>query len=191
MLVGGADVSGSEADGQQNHVALVVGKEDTINKIYKNVGISPIHMSEMSERQRRQVLDNLDFSSSEITVWCFHVNRQRIENTMQELITSGKKRKPRINIHKSFESYWFQLFRSELVAFATEFRADISDIVIEVDADMRPTIQNWNIDGRYKGRAYELADAVAWFNQRGVKMQDCRVVDLRDRIISSMRRYLK
>ena len=61
MLVGGADVSGSEADGQQNHVALVVGKEDTINKIYKNVGISPLHISEMSERQRRQVLDNLAF----------------------------------------------------------------------------------------------------------------------------------
>lgn len=52
MLVGGTDVSGSEADGQQNHVALVVGKEDEINRIYNNIGVSPIHMSKMSKRQR-------------------------------------------------------------------------------------------------------------------------------------------
>ena len=39
--------------------------------------------------------------------------------------------------------------------------------------------------------AYELADAVAWFNQRGVRIQDCKAVDLRDRIIASMKRDLK
>ena len=191
MLVGGADVSGSKDDGQQNHVALVVGKEDTINRIYKNVGISPIHMSELSESQRRQVQDNLDLSSNEIVVWCFHVSRQHTEKVMQDLIISKKKRKPKINIHRSFESYWFQLFRGELATFAAKFRADISDVTIEADADMRQTIQNWNIGDRYKGRAYELADAVAWFNQRGVKIQYCKVVDLRDRILADMKRYLK
>lgn len=43
MLIGGADVSGSKIDGQQNHAALVVGKEDTINRIYNNIGMSYPH----------------------------------------------------------------------------------------------------------------------------------------------------
>ena len=48
-----------------------------------------------------------------------------------------------------------------------------------------------NIDDRYRGMAYELADAVAWFNQRGVKIQACKAVYLRDRIMASMKRDLK
>ena len=190
MLIGGVDVSGSKADGQQNHVALVVGKEDTINRIYNNVGISAIHMSKMSKPQRDQVLKNLDFSSNEIAVWCFHVNRRQIEDCIQKRITSEKKRKSKVNIHKSFESYWFQLFKDELADFAVRFRAEISDIVVEADADMRPTIKNWNIDSKHKGRAYELSDAVAWFNQKGINIQNCKVVDLRSAIMDSMEHHL-
>lgn len=105
MLIGGADVSGGEADGQHNHAALVIGKEDAINRIYNRIGISPIHMSEISKSQRRQVRDSLDFSSNELIVWCFHVSRQIIESDMKERIAPRKKRNPSINVHKSFESY--------------------------------------------------------------------------------------
>lgn len=52
MLIGGIDVSGSKADGQQNYVALVAGKEDAINRIYNNVGVNTIHMNKMSKFQR-------------------------------------------------------------------------------------------------------------------------------------------
>ena len=160
MLIGGADVSGSKTDGQQNHAALVVGKEDAINRIYNSIGISPIHMSELSEHRRCQVYDRLDFSSNDVIVWYFHVSRHHAVNSMKERVASGKNRKPKINIHRSFDSYWFQLFKDALTDFVVSFRADLSDITIEADADMCPTIKNWNINGRYKGKAYELADAV-------------------------------
>lgn len=75
--------------------------------------------------------------------------------------------------------------------FAAKFRADLSDIAIEADADMRPTtIKNWNLIDKYKGRAYELSDVVAWFNQKGIKIQNCEVVDLRDDIMKSMEHHL-
>ena len=190
MLIGGADVSGSAADGQHNHVALVVGKEDAINRIYNNIGVKRIHMSRMSESQRAKVRANLDLSSAEISVWCFHVGRQRIENAIQERMKLGNKRKSRANIRKSFASYWFLLFEKDLANFAARFRAEISDISIEVDSDMRPTVRAWNINGKPKGRAHELSDAVAWFNQKGIKIQDCKVMDLRRDIQKSMERYL-
>ena len=55
---------------------------------------------------------------------------------------------------------------------------------------MCPTIKNWNINGRYKGKAYELADAVAWFNQKGDRVRSCQVMDLRGAITSSMEKHL-
>ena len=146
MLIGGADVSGCKADGQHNHVPLVIGKEDAINKIYNKIGISPIHMSEISKSQRRQVRDNLDFSSNEVIVWCFHVSRQRIENDMKECIAPRKKRSPSINVHKSFESYWFQTFREDLESFTRAFWVEqLTAIIIEADADMRSTLHQHSI----------------------------------------------
>ena len=65
-----------------------------------------------------------------------------------------------------------------------------SNIANGVDADMRNTIKNWNINDRCKGRAYELADAVAWFNQKGIRIQNCKVIDLRGAIMKNMERYL-
>ena len=71
MLVGGVDVSGDRHQGQHNHVALVVGAEDAITRVYNKIGISPIHMSELSEHQRLRVRNNLDLSSNEISVGAF------------------------------------------------------------------------------------------------------------------------
>ena len=45
MLTGGTDASGGRHGNQHNHVALIIGKEDEISRIYSSIGISPIHMS--------------------------------------------------------------------------------------------------------------------------------------------------
>ena len=190
MLIGGIDVSGDRHQGQHNHVALVVGKEDAINNAYNKIGISPIHMSELSEWQRRQVHNSLDFSSNEISVWCFHISHQQIEDDMLEYIRSKKSRRPKINVHKSFETYWLRLFRGDLESFAAILRTDLSGIVIQADADMQPTLKGWGMASQYKGKAYEMSDAVAWFNQKRVRVQDCKTIDLRDKIRTGMRRGL-
>ena len=70
---------------------------------------------------------------------------------MRERMKSGKRQKPRINIRKSFESYWFRLFEGELKDFAVIFRAELSDIVMETDADMCSTVKGWNFRNKHKG----------------------------------------
>ena len=190
MLIGGADVSGSKVDGPVNHVALIVGKEDAINRIYKNIGVPSIHMSDMSDPQRDLVRRNLDLSSAEVRAWCFHVGRRNIEKAIRERIASGRGRRSGINIHKSFDTYWLRLFQNELTGFAAPFKAELSDIAIETDADMRQTVKNWKLNGKRKGRAHQLSDAVAWFNQKGVKIRNCREMDLRGSIMKSMERHL-
>ena len=190
MLLGGVDVSGDKHQGQHNHVALIVGKEDVVNRTYNKIGISPIHMSELSERQRLQVRNNLDLSSSEISAWCFHISRRLIESDISEYIRSRGSRMPKINVHKSFETYWFRMFQNDLKSFATKLRTNLSEIVIQSDADMTPTLKSWGIANRYRGKAYEISDAVVWFNQKGIKIRDCKTVDLRDRIWGDMKQGL-
>ncbi len=58
------------------------------------------------------------------------------------------------------------------------------------NTDMRPTMKRWNINTRRVGRAHELSDAIAWCNRRGVKIPNCRIMDLRDDLEVAMRRDL-
>ncbi len=190
MLIGGIDVSGDKHDGQHNHVALVVGKEYAVNRIYNKIGLRAIHMSEISKQQRQHVYNNLDFSSNEIAAWCFHIGRQKIEDDVSEYVQSRRKRKPKINIHKNFDAYWFQLFRDDLESFAVGLKTDLSGIVVQADADMCTTVKNWKITDGYKGKAYELSDAVAWFNQKGTTIKNCKIMDLRSKIKENMKRSL-
>ena len=189
MLLGGADISGTERNGLDNHAALIIGKEEAINRIHNAIGIEHIHMSRLGAKKRTQVLENLDLSADEIGAWCFHIDRQRIEGSVCGLI-SGQRRKPPTNIHRSFDAYWLQLFVRELADFAARLGADLSDIIVEADADMRPTMKRWNINTRRVGRAHELSDAIAWCNRRGVKIPNCRIMDLRDDLETAMRRDL-
>ena len=190
MLIGGIDVSGNRHEGQNNHAALVIGKKDAINRIYNRIGMREIHMNRISKLQRRHVYDNLDFSSNEIAVWCFHIGRQRIETDMKKYLRSRKNRRPNTNIRKNFDTYWLRLFKDEIESFARSLRMDPSEIAIQADADLCPTLQNWKIMDEYKGNAYELSDAVAWFNQKGIPIKNCKIMDLRSEIKASMQRGL-
>ena len=53
-----------------------------------------------------------------------------------------------------------------------------------------PIILQWKMQQVSRGKAYELADAVAWFNQKHVKINSCIEMDLRDSIKESMERDL-
>ena len=183
-------MSGDRHGSQHNHAALIIGKEDEISRIYNNIGISPIHMSEITEQKRQHVYGNLDFSSNEIRVWCFHISRRQIENDIQERLRTRNSRKSRISIHKNFDTHWFRLFRNDLETFAAKLRTELSEIVIEADSDMVPTLKNWNINSTYKGKAYELSDAVAWFNQKGARLEQCKIMDLRTNIEELMKHSL-
>ena len=49
----------------------------------------------------------------------------------------------------------------ELADFAAKLGADLPDIVVAADADMRPTMKRWNTCTRQAGRAHELSYAIA------------------------------
>ncbi len=155
-----------------------------------NLHLGTTDMSELSKKDQKQVIQNLDFSSSDIRVWCFHVNRQHIENYISDHKKLKKFRFEKKRIHKNFDLNWFRLFRNEFEVFVTSHGKVISDIIVQTDADMQHTITNWRMANEYKGRAHELADAVVWCNQKNIKTKNCKVMDLREDIKKSMKRDL-
>lgn len=55
---------------------------------------------------------------------------------------------------------------------------------------MEDTIEQWKMVRHDEGRAYELADAVAWFSQKQIHINSCNDLDLKSDIRSSMEQDL-
>lgn len=196
MLVGGADVSGDKhregekREGERNYISFIVGTEERVNKIYNDIGINGIHMSELTESQREHVRRNMNFNSNDIRVWCFHVQRQHIEEYILHHPRLKNYKKPKILIHKNFDHHLLNSIKNQLQDFVFSYKQEFSDVVIHTDDDMKDTIEHWKMKRKVKGISYELSDAVAWFNQKHVDIDSCNHMDLRSDIRSSMERDL-
>jgi hypothetical protein len=191
MLVGGADVSGDkQGEGQRNYVAFLIGTEERINRIYKDIGINGIHMAELSESERQHVHNNLNCKYDDIRVWCLHVQRQHIEQYILNHSRLKNYKKPKVNVHKNFDYHLLRSIKNELENFVFPYRQEFSNIVVQTDGDMGDTVVQWKMQQVSRGKAYELAYAVAWFNQKHVKINSSIEMDLRDSIKESMERDL-
>ena len=184
MFVGGADVSGDkhrlgeQREGERNYISFLVGTEDVINTIYNNIGIDGIHMSELSDKQVEQVRHNLDFHSNDVRVWCFHVQRQHVEDYFINHTKLRSRKIPIINIHKNFDLHLLRSFKNELEKFVFPYHQEFSDIIVQTDSDMGKTVDHWKMKRESKGKALELADAVVWFNQKNIKLDRVMEKDL-------------
>lgn len=196
MLVGGADVSGDKyrqgekREGERNYIAFLVGTEERIHRIYNDVGINGIHMSELKESQIEHIRRTLNFSSNDVLVWCFHVQRQHIEKYILNHPRLKNYKKPKVSIHKNFDHHLLNSIKTQLQDFVYSYKQEFSDLVIHTDDDMKDTVNYWKMKRSVKGIPFELSDAVAWFNQKHVNIESCIHVDLRNNIRSLMERDL-
>ena len=196
MLIGGADVSGDKyregerREGERNYISFIVGTEKRVNKIYNDIGIDGIHMTDLTEQQRELVRRNLNFKSNEVRVWCFHVQRQHVEKYILNHHRLRNYKKPKISIHKNFDHHLLNSIRNQLQNFVFSYKQEFSDVIVHTDDDMKDTIEHWKMKRQVRGVPHELSDAVAWFNQKHIHIDSCNHMDLRNDIRSLMERDL-
>lgn len=196
MIVGGADVSGDKyrpgekREGERNYISFLIGTEERINKIYNDIGINGIHMTDLTELEREHVRRTLNFQSNDVRVWCFHVQRQHLEKYILNHPRLKNYKKPKVSVHKNFDHHLLNSIKIQLQNFVYSYKQELSDIVVHTDDDMKDTVEYWKMQREVKGIPFELSDAVAWFNQKHVRIDSCNHMDLRNDIKSLMEQDL-
>ena len=81
-LVGAMDIS---YDPKSDHafMAIVIGKKDSINNLYKSFGLKKIHMSQMtSKKNQKNIISKIKFDGKNSTAFCIkiHRNTKKIKN---------------------------------------------------------------------------------------------------------------
>lgn len=190
MLVAGADVSGDEKKGQARYVAFIVGREEDINSQHNYLGIKEIHMIRLDHMERKQVIEGLDFRRYNLKAWCFYVDRQQTVDTISNHPKLHPKNRRREKIQKSFDSHFLYQFREDLENLTFKHSVSLNDLSVDCDNDMSLTVKNWRMKRSSMGKAFQLADAVAWCNEHEQKLQGVEEVSLRDAIYKAMSKDL-
>ena len=189
MIILGTDVSGHVgAPRHARYIGFVLGTEEGINHAYRLAGARRIHMASLSDNKRNKIINKMEFDGDMVCM-CAYVEKQRaIDSIFSD---------PKFNQHKSKQSIrrhfgyllWGRM-RSIIEPFAAAHKCEVRDIVVQCDSDMRDTVNAWGMNVRAKGKAYELADAVAWCNSHGKRPKTCREFDWRTSMFDEMKRDL-
>lgn len=181
MLVAGSDVSGNTiGGGQHRHIAFIIGEESSINSLYNKIGLDEIHMVRLDESRRTEVIQKLDFTRYDIRAWCFYVEKQNVIDYIYNHNKLARKTRSKEKIFKHFDYLLLKKFKVPLEEYTYKKRTSISDIVVQCDSDMTYTVDNWRMKKESKGRAFELADAVAWCNEKDRSIKGCVDLDLKE-----------
>ena len=187
-IIVGTDVSGNPCPGGQvMYVALVFGTPESINKVHRKIGIPGIHMSLLNKSKRQRVIQNMDLSSRDLAVACLHVKRQGI---IDEILSDARFRTRNISrakLQRHFDYLLFRKIRYMVESFAFPRRCDLDEIIMQCDSDMVKTGTNWNMHTVDRGKAYEIADAIAWCNMHDIQINQCREIDLAGQLRSEIR----
>ncbi len=93
-------------------------------------------------------------------------------------------------MYKHFDHLLFKEIRDIAESFMFSRGCELKDVTMQCDSDMVKTGTNWKMGVVEEGKAYEIADAIAWCNRRGTKIKQCKELDPVKKLRIDMRRDL-
>jgi hypothetical protein len=189
VIIAGSDVVGDQTgEGEHNYIAMIFADEDIINRIHKDVGIKEIHMVKLEEREKKQVIQNLNVTYENCMSFCLHVERQHTVDYIEKHPRINNKWKPKNKIQKHFDFLLYRQIKERLETFLFKHGCRLEDITMHCDGDMDHTAENWKMKREYKGKSHELTDAIAYLNHRKIPLENCIHLDLREDLRIQMER---
>ena len=93
-------------------------------------------------------------------------------------------------MYKHFDYLLIKEIRDIVEQFAFFRRCELKEIIMQCDSDMAKTGTNWKMCIAKEGKAYEIADAIAWCNRCSATIKQCKELDLAKKLRIDMQRDL-
>lgn len=191
MIIAGADVAGSKKFGEHRVIALVIGIEEDINSLYNKIGLPEIHMSELEETVRNQVIEKLDFKGKNILVFSLMVEKIKTVHKIHEYKKRQDPLFPVNVIFQHFDSSLLDEIKDRIEKITYRHGVGIRDLPVECENDMSNTVRTWRMQKKPMGKAYELSDAIAWCCNNDKRIKGIIRLDLVSKLRKKMEHDFK
>ncbi|CAI9832405.1 MAG: hypothetical protein MPJ05_07170 [Nitrosopumilus sp.] len=185
MFIGGLDVSGSPPVAGCRYLAGIIGDADEIEKVTWDLGRN-IHMSRIkNNREKRKVLDRLRLNNHKIIAFCVVMDK---DNIILKSRKRGRGRGSEYRVIRRFNRGLFYFLQPRLRGFLERHGKTISDIKFQCDSDCRNFARDNSLQFVDPGNAHVLADIVGWANNANRPIKGVLEIDLKNDIMSYMRK---
>lgn len=191
-LMIGVDVSGIINHGNYVFAGVVAGTTNMINSIMRSTGYDHIHMNRIRNTSiRNHIISTINFDHPECIACCLQIDRTVVFNTVTHKLNRQHKN---ISTHKIYRAYNYILMRyirKEIEDFVINHKHSMHDIAFQCDGDFRRIVKDGGFRYDNVGIAYELADVVAWSNNKNQEPRGVNSVPLVNSILGDIQRHFK
>ncbi len=160
MLVGGMDLSGRPND-DSKYMGLVVGVEENLVAMIKNLEINKIHSATLkTSRMRRELASKLEFNYRENIALCIRLDKHDIIENAKKKISPTRYRA----IHRRYNHLLYKFIHEDITKFTTSHKEELSRINFQCDLDCLGFVVDNNLCHSKNAFIHTLSDLVAWAN---------------------------
>lgn len=173
MLIGAADTSGN-----WNHLSIIIGEEQLISQIYKELDYSAgIHMRILPKKIKDKIVGKLHIRG-DVFCLCIIVNKSIIIGNIERRMRRQRRESLKKHIEKQYHYVLFTEINKICKEFLFQHRISITEIVFEIDNDLRKFFSLNGIKCCNPSKAHEISDVIAYCNTTSKSLEKVEERDI-------------
>jgi hypothetical protein len=185
LLIGGADTSGN-----WNHLSIIIGEEQFISQIYKELEYSAgIHMRMLPKKIKDRIVRKLHIHG-DVFCLCIIVNKSLIIGNIEKRMRGYRRESLKKHIEKQYHYVLFTEINKICKEFLLQHHTSITEIVFEIDNDLRKFFSLNGIKCCNPSRAHEVSDVIAYCNTTSKNLEKVVERDISNLLENSLSRRL-
>lgn len=168
-----------------------MGTEEKINAIVKSLGNNKIHMNMIKFKSiKDRIISEVVFDGRKSIAFCIRIDMKHILEPIKSKRTT-QRRTGQSRIYRIYYRAVIYLVRKHIENFLACHRCAIHDICFQYDDDCRNVIQYNGLKHDLPGSAHDLADIVAWANNRCMEPEGVVSIELTGTIKGYLKKILR
>lgn len=191
-LVAAMDVSGSRNDRYDGFIAIVIGVGEYMQSVIESVGYDRIHMRRVPKKIQERIMSGLKLDNSKCIAFCVKIDGRSTVNSIAGMRRMKNRHAAHEKVAQTFNRLLFSEIRDEVLDFLSKHDGCLPDVVFQCDRDCISFAKDAGL--RYaragqvhENRIYELADIIAWMNNKGKEPKNAIVLDVTKKIEARLR----
>ena len=176
MIIGAADTSGN-----WNFISILIGNEQDICQTYSKLGYSGIHMRMLPKPIKEKVIKRFEVTN-DIFCMSINVNKSSIIRKFEIRMRRNKRESIKKYVEQQYNYVLFNEIDKICRDFLTKHNVSISEIIFEIDNDLRTFFSSNGLKFSNPSMAHEITDIIAYCNSTSRDLKRVSEKDVSDKV---------
>ena len=155
------------------------------------MGSPTTHMSGLPKQTKQRIISKLQFDQNYRFALCVTIDRKRIIKEVKNRRITKYKRMSNGRLFAMFEKALFKYLRHDIEAFTLKHHLELGEVPVECDGDSTVFAKVWGSNTMSPHGTHFIADALAWCNNKHIRIDTCIELNYTDEIKNDMIRKLQ